>query len=62
MPIGFGTPEHPSLLYVWDLAKRKMQNVIDLSKATEGELEDCAEWMGELLIQTQGNLYSIRFI
>lgn len=62
LPIGFGTQEHPSILYVWDLAKRRMQNVIDLSKATEGELEDCAEWMGELLIQTQGALYSLRFI
>lgn len=61
MPIGLGTSEHPSILYVWDLAKRKMQNTIDLSKATNGELEDCAEIMGELLIQTQGELYKLRF-
>lgn len=61
MPIGLGTTEHPSILYVWDLAKRKMQNTIDLSKATNGEFEDCAEFMGELLIQTQGELYKLRF-
>ncbi|MDO4510822.1 MAG: hypothetical protein Q4B68_03270 [Bacteroidales bacterium] len=61
MPVGLGTAEHPSLLYVWDLAKRKMQNTIDLSKATAGELEDCAEYMGELLIQTQGEMYQLRF-
>ncbi len=61
MPVGLGTSKHPSLLYVWDLSRRKMQNVIDLSLSTKGELEDCAEYMGELLIQTQGELYKLRF-
>lgn len=61
LPVGDGTEEQPSQLYVWDLSRRKMQNVIDLSKSTKGKVDDCAEYMGELLIQAQGVLYKIRF-
>ena len=42
MPTGFGQEKAPSILYVWDLKARRMRNVIDLTKATKGELEDCA--------------------
>ncbi len=61
MPTGFGTDKHPSILYVWNLGTRTMQNVIDLTKATSGELEDCACYKGDLYIQTQGDLFRIRF-
>ena len=37
------------------------ENVIDLSKATFGELEDCAAWGNSLLLQTQGNLFRLDF-
>ncbi|MCI7748434.1 MAG: hypothetical protein MSK32_08335, partial [Paraprevotella sp.] len=58
---GFGSDKHPSILYVWNLNTRTMQNVIDLSKATFGELEDCAAWGNSLLLQTQGNLFRLDF-
>ncbi|MGN0234542.1 MAG: hypothetical protein ACI4B5_09000 [Bacteroidaceae bacterium] len=61
MPTGIGSDKHPSILYVWDLKTRTMQNVIDLSRATHGELEDCAAWGNSLLLQTQGNLFRLDF-
>ncbi|MCR5434743.1 MAG: hypothetical protein K6F20_10170 [Bacteroidaceae bacterium] len=61
MPTGFGKPETPSILYVWDLKARCMRNVIDLSKATQGELEDCAAFGSALLIQAQGSMYRLDF-
>lgn len=61
MPTGVGSDKHPSILYVWDLRSRTMQNVIDLSKATFGELEDCAAWGNSLLLHTQGNLFRLDF-
>lgn len=61
MPVGLGTQEHPSILYVWDLTRHVMRNAIDMSRATRGELEDCALHDGKLLMQTQGELYEIGF-
>lgn len=59
MPTGFGSADHPSVLYVWNLQTRSMQNVIDLSRSTFSELEDCALWRGSLLLQAQGHLFSL---
>ena len=61
MPVGRGTSSQPSTMYVWNLAKRKLQNAIDMSTSTTGELTDCAECMGELLIQSQDSIYKLRF-
>lgn len=61
MPVGLGTPPHPSILYVWDLTRHVMRNAIDMSQATSGELEDCAEHDGKLIMQSQGALYEITF-
>lgn len=61
MPTGFGKEKQPSILYVWNLNTRTMQNVIDLTKATFGELEDCAYYRGDLYIQAQGDLFRLRF-
>lgn len=60
LPAGDGA-KNPSTLYVWDLASRSMQNVIDLSSATSGELEDCSVYGSNLMIQTQGQLYRLSF-
>lgn len=49
------------LLYVWDLPKRKLQNSIDLDSSTGGGIKDCAEYLGELLVQTQAGIFSLRF-
>ena len=61
MPTGFGTEKAPSVLYVWDLAGRHMRNVIDLSKSTQSELEDCAVFGSGLLIQAQGSMFRLDF-
>ena len=61
MPVGVGTDKHPSFLYVWDLTRRWMRNVLDLREATKGELEDCAAFGSALLIQAQGTLYRLDF-
>jgi len=61
MPTGVGEAKKPSVLYVWNLQTRRMQNVIDLTKATATELEDCAVYQGDLMIQTQGGLYRLSF-
>jgi hypothetical protein len=61
MPTGVGVVEKPSILYVWNLQTRRMQNVIDLTKATATELEDCAVYQGDLMIQAQGGLYRLSF-
>lgn len=61
MPTGFGTAGQPSVLYVWNLQTRTMQNVIDLRRATFSELEDCAAWRGSLLLQAQGHLFRLDF-
>lgn len=61
MPTGFGTKEHPSILYVWNLKDRMMQNVIDLSASTFSEFEDCAMWQNVLLLQAQGHMFRLDF-
>ena len=61
MPTGFGQEKAPSILYVWDLKARRMRNVIDLTKATKGELEDCAAFGSALMIQAQGSMYRLDF-
>ena len=61
MPTGFGQEKAPSILYVWDLKARRMRNVIDLAKATKGELEDCAAFGSALMIQAQGLMYRLDF-
>jgi hypothetical protein len=60
MPTGFGTSEQPSILYVWDLRKKKMTS-IDLSKVTTGELEDIAVLGSKcLLLQSQDGLFRVK--
>lgn len=61
MPTGFGSDKQPSVLYVWNLETRSMQNVIDLRRATFSELEDCAAWRDVLLLQGQGHLFRLDF-
>ena len=61
MPTGFGKPSAPSMLYVWDLQTRRMHNILDLTKATFSELEDCSAWNNSLMIQAQGNMFRIDF-
>jgi hypothetical protein len=62
LPTGFGKPEAPSVLYVWDLRKKTMCNKIDLSAGTHGEFEDCAVIARDrMLIQAQHGLFILQF-
>ena len=58
MPTGFGTDEHPSILYVWDLKKKTMKS-IDLVQSTFGELEDISSYNGTLYVQGQDGLFAL---
>lgn len=63
MPTGFGDEKHPSILYIWDLKKKKME-VVDLVKITHSEFEGIAVLKGkgknrEVLIQSQDGIYKI---
>lgn len=60
MPTGFGTEAHPSYLYAWDLKRRKMTQIIDLIKSTQGELEDCAFYKGNLILQGQKGIFKLK--
>lgn len=59
MPTGIGTGPKPSILYIWDLKKKRMQ-VADLTECTSGELEDIAFYKGKCWIQGQDGIFRIR--
>ncbi|MCI2109208.1 MAG: hypothetical protein LKJ95_10980 [Bacteroidales bacterium] len=62
LPTGFGTEEFPSILYVWDLRKRKMCNKISLVEGTHSEFEDCTViGKKKMLIQAQHGLFLLQF-
>ena len=55
MPTGFGSEKAPSIVYVWDLNKRKLRHIIDLSKElNKVEMEDIDFYQGDAYIQTNG--------
>ena len=54
MPTGYGKEATPSVVYVWDLRKKELRSVLDLSEAVKHELEDMDFYKGNALIQTNG--------
>ncbi len=58
MPTGVGKAETPSILYVWDLKKRRMRGV-DLSLCTTGEFEDISYYKGAFYIQGQDGIFKV---
>lgn len=62
MPTGLGTEKYPSYLFVWDLAKKKPVEVLDMSLGTTGELEDCAHFRcNRYLVQGQDGLFLLKY-
>ena len=62
IPVGYGDSSSPSQLLVWNLGKKRIQNRINLSSITTGEIEDCAIWNNKLMARYgNGNLYLIQF-
>ncbi len=59
MPTGVGKAETPSILYIWDLKKRRMR-AVDLSLYTTGEFEDISYYKGAFYIQGQDGIFKVR--
>lgn len=54
-PTGFGNKQNPSVIYVWNLRKHKLVQVIDLKEKLKHEMEDCDVYGNTLYIQTNGS-------
>lgn len=54
IPVGLGTKEQPSILYVWNLRKKRLDGVYDFQQQVPAEFEDCAPYGNALLVQTNG--------
>lgn len=54
IPVGVGTEKHPSILYVWNLRRKRLEQVLNLQKLVPAEFEDCEPYRGDLIMQTNG--------
>ena len=61
MPTGVGDEARPSILYIWDLRKKQMEEV-DLRTKTVGELEDISLYGKDWLLQGQDGLFLMRYL
>lgn len=54
IPVGVGTEKHPSILYVWNLKKKRLDQIVDFQKQVPHEFEDCEPYRRSLIMQTNG--------
>lgn len=54
IPIGLGTAQHPSILYVWNLRAKRLDHIIDFQQQVPHEFEDCEPYRHDLIMQTNG--------
>ena len=54
IPVGVGTQKHPSILYVWNLRRKRLEKVLNFQDLVPHEFEDCEPYHGDLLMQTNG--------
>ena len=54
IPVGVGTDKQPSILYVWNLRKKRLDGIYDFKEKVPAEFEDCAPYGNALLMQTNG--------
>lgn len=54
IPVGVGTEKHPSILYVWNLKNKRLDNILDFQKQVPHEFEDCEPHRRSLIMQTNG--------
>ena len=54
IPVGVGTEKQPSILYVWNLKKKRLDGIYDFQEQVPAEFEDCAPYGDALLMQTNG--------
>ena len=54
IPVGIGTDKQPSILYVWNLRKKRLDGIHNFQQQVPAEFEDCAPYRNALLMQTNG--------
>ena len=54
IPVGVGTEKHPSILYVWNLRKKRLDHILDFQQQVPHEFEDCEPYGRDLIMQTNG--------
>ena len=54
IPVGLGTDKHPSILYVWNLKKKRLDNILNFQSQVPHEFEDCDIFHRSLIMQTNG--------
>ena len=54
IPVGVGTEKHPSILYVWNMKKKRLDHILNFQKQVPHEFEDCDIFRGNLIMQTNG--------
>ena len=54
IPVGVGIDKHPSILYVWNLRRKRLEQVLNLQQLVPAEFEDCEPYRGDLIMQTNG--------
>ena len=54
IPVGLGAEKHPSILYVWNLKKKRLDQIVDFQKQVPHEFEDCEPYRRSLIMQTNG--------
>ena len=54
IPVGVGTEQQPSILYVWNLRKKHLDHILDFQKQVPHEFEDCEPYHRSLIMQTNG--------
>ena len=54
IPVGVGTEKHPSILYVWNMKKKRLDHILNFQQQVPHEFEDCDIFRGNLIMQTNG--------
>jgi len=62
LPTGFGTTLRSSVLYVWDINKRRLRSILDLQSQLPHEMEDADFFKGQLYIQCNGGAGVVKLV
>lgn len=54
IPVGVGTEQQPSILYVWNLKKKQLDGIHNFQQQVPHEFEDCKPYRRSLIMQTNG--------
>ena len=54
IPVGVGTEQQPSILYVWNLKKKQLDRIHNFQQQVPHEFDDCKPYRRSLIMQTNG--------